>query len=212
MTAASNSRLAPYVDQIMQRVDKSGDCWLWTGYVNESGYGMYSTPAVLGVTRNGRAHCLVYELHRGEIPAGMVLDHLCRVRHCVNPDHLEPVTNQENIKRSPLAFRDKCTSGHPYTEGSFYLDRGARVCKQCKRDRAATYAAKFDRANQVFTCEHCGAEVKKPSRSGHLKSQHPEHYRPRQRSQGMTPERKARKLQQQRDRRRAAANQRGYAV
>jgi len=67
-------------------------CWLWTGPLNPGGYG----------TNGGRlAHRVVYERLIGQIPAGLTLDHLCRVRNCVNPQHLEPVTIAENLRRRP---------------------------------------------------------------------------------------------------------------
>lgn len=72
--------------------DASG-CWLWTGCVGKrDGYGRFTRS---GLSR--LAHRAGYQLLRGEIPDGMVLDHLCRVRHCVNPDHLRVVTNRENL-------------------------------------------------------------------------------------------------------------------
>lgn len=70
-------------------IDENG-CWIWKGYVAKHGYGY-----------QGRvpAHRAVYIEHRGVIPPGLDLDHLCRVRACVNPDHLEPVTRAENLRR-----------------------------------------------------------------------------------------------------------------
>ena len=70
------------------------DCWLYTGALNHKGYGHVS---IDGVT--GRAHILVYQEYFGSYGAGLVLDHLCHTRHCYNPLHLEPITNQENVIR-----------------------------------------------------------------------------------------------------------------
>lgn len=77
-------------------VDTAG-CWLWTGSISSTGYGThtYSGPS----RRTVLAHRMVYELHRGTIPVGHDLDHLCRVTRCVNPSHLEPVTPAENCHR-----------------------------------------------------------------------------------------------------------------
>jgi hypothetical protein len=72
---------------------KGGGCWYWMAGLFRGGYGQFR------FGRNTRAHRVAYEALVGEIPAGLDLDHLCRVRHCVNPEHLEPVTRKENIRR-----------------------------------------------------------------------------------------------------------------
>ena len=84
---------------VWKKVDASGDCWLWTGYITPLGYG---TLTVRRLGRGFKAHRLVYELLVGPIPVGLELDHLCRNTRCVNPDHLEPVTHAENMRRSPV--------------------------------------------------------------------------------------------------------------
>lgn len=89
-------------------------CWLWTGTISASGYGR--------LKRQGRdifAHRFAYELLVGPIPEGLVIDHLCRTRSCVNPDHLEPVTHAENLRRGKghptLRPGKKCKNGHLLT-------------------------------------------------------------------------------------------------
>lgn len=72
------------------KVAEDGDCWAWTGYRQPSGYGQFDKQY---------AHRWAFEHLRSEIPEGLELDHLCRVRHCVNPWHLEPVTHAENHRR-----------------------------------------------------------------------------------------------------------------
>src|SRR5438128_206362 len=97
-------------------VVKTDKCWLWTGHVRPDGYGIFAY-------RGGRwrAHRYVYEQTRGEITKGLDIDHLCRVRHCVNPAHLEVVTRQVNILRgigAPAfqALQTHCKNGHEFSE------------------------------------------------------------------------------------------------
>lgn len=77
-----------------RQITPSG-CWLWTGARNDSGYGRVG----IGGSRTGAVHRVAYELLIGPVPAALDLDHLCRVRHCFNPKHLEPVTRSENLRR-----------------------------------------------------------------------------------------------------------------
>jgi hypothetical protein len=132
------------------RVNKTaaGGCWEWTSTAktrpDRYGYGLYSTRI------NGRrvqlVHRIAWELLRGPIPAGMQLDHLCRNRLCVNPDHLEPVTNRENTLRgtSPAArnaLKTHCKHGHQLTPENI-RDRGGlngRECRECIRRRRRDY-------------------------------------------------------------------------
>lgn len=123
-------------------------CWLWTAYIRPNGYG-----AFMPVEHECRyAHRFAFALVKGEIPPGLQLDHLCRVRHCVNPAHLEAVTLQENLLRSPLTLqsihlsRTHCPQGHPYSGDNLYTDRnGGRACRTCRKAvndrRARTPAA-----------------------------------------------------------------------
>lgn len=117
--------------------DASG-CWLWNRAM-ESGYGQFSDNRKMWL-----AHRWSYEFLRAEIPDGLVLDHLCRVRVCVNPWHLEPVTQSANIVRSYVT----CRSGHAYTDENteFHPTRGHRQCKQCRQARDSR-AARLQLAN-----------------------------------------------------------------
>lgn len=121
-------------------VDEASGCWLWQRAINDKGYGV----ATIGVwpDRAWRgAHRVVYEELVGPIPDGLQLDHLCRVRHCVNPDHLEPVTIEENILRGVgfaalNARKTECPHGHPYTpENTSFSAKGYRHCRTCGRLR-----------------------------------------------------------------------------
>lgn len=124
-------RLARYVDQ-------TGDCWLWTGALNK-GYGVFTSGY-----RIRSAHRWSYELHVGPIPDGLTLDHTCRVRRCVRPDHLEPVTQGENVRRGLIvALREKptvCGNGHDLTQPGAIAVRHERGrtrerCRECERAR-----------------------------------------------------------------------------
>lgn len=122
------------------KVDKSGPCWIWTASLNAQGYGQ-----VRRLGRNYGCHRVAYLLTHGSIPEGMQLDHLCRVRECVNPAHLEPVTNQENARRSPImgrgqTYKTHCPQGHPYDEGNTYITpQGKRRCRQCSNAQSRMY-------------------------------------------------------------------------
>jgi hypothetical protein len=130
-------------------VSPSG-CWLWNGWKNSDGYALL---------RRKAAHRFAYELLRGEIPPGTEIDHLCSVRHCVNPEHMECVSHAENIRRSwergandarryRLADIHKakthCPNGHKYSHENTIVDRwnGARRCRICETAKFHRYQAK----------------------------------------------------------------------
>ena len=143
----------PVIDRLMARivVDEGSACWVWTGYVNPQGYGQITLSA-----EDGRAlvHRVAYEHHRGAIPDGLELDHLCANRPCCNPDHLEPVTHAENVRRAEAAGRrveasrakSECRNGHPYDERNTHVTaNGTRRCRACaaasaRRKRSAVAA------------------------------------------------------------------------
>jgi hypothetical protein len=132
------------IDIFDQRVipEPNSGCWIWTGASDDWGYGRVyykgRRPA------SAMAHRLAYEHARGAIPDGLHLDHLCRNTYCVNPDHLEPVTCAENIKRGNTGINNRskthCPQGHPYdaenTRVSPADGRGwQRSCEACMRER-----------------------------------------------------------------------------
>lgn len=120
--------------------EPNSGCWIWLYCLDANGYGRVS---VLGSSR--LAHRISYEVERGPIPDGLTLDHLCRVRHCVNPSHLEPVPMRENVMRgegfgAKNALKTHCPKGHEYDYVNTYVYRGAngtrRLCRTCAPNRS----------------------------------------------------------------------------
>ena len=133
---------------IADRIDATGDCWLWCGSLKGNGYGEVSVDGV----RSG-VHRVVYEALVGPIPEGLQIDHLCRVRHCVNPDHLEPVTPGENIRRGQTGAHERrkthCPQGHAYSpENTYRRVDGHRHCRTCvlKQQREAYRVRRLEAA------------------------------------------------------------------
>jgi len=135
--AINQFTVKPLLDRILERSipEPNTGCWLWIGCGNHRGYGQIKIAGVQHL-----AHRVSYELFVGPIPAGLQIDHLCRVRCCVNPSHLEPVTGLENARRglggSNESAKTHCPQGHAYTPENTCVCRGARHCRQCNRDRA----------------------------------------------------------------------------
>jgi HNH endonuclease len=133
---AMKARALPREVRFWRHVEKTETCWFWTSSLNPGGYGVLKNP-VGSTSRYCFAHRLSYEMHHGPIPAGLTIDHLCRVRHCVRPDHLEVVSRGENVLRGeslPAQNRRKqcCINGHAFTPVNTYIrpdgDRGCRTC------------------------------------------------------------------------------------
>ena len=134
-------RIERLIRRIFAKVDV-GDCWLWTGYKNSLDYGQLYLDG-----RSVLAHRAVWQVLVGPIAPKLELDHLCRVPACVNPDHLEPVTHRENVRRGiagvvsgarKLAIT-QCPQGHAYDDvnTSRASRTGYRTCRTCARTREA---------------------------------------------------------------------------
>lgn len=124
-------------------IDKIGQgdngCWEWLSW-KRSGYGRFTIQR-----KHLQAHRYSYELFREPIPAGLQIDHLCRNKGCVNPDHLEVVTNQENSQRRTRLITH-CPKGHEYTEDNLvisHLRNGRRACKKCDKAYHLAYYQKY---------------------------------------------------------------------
>lgn len=128
-------------ERFWSKADRSGGpgaCWPWQACTRADGYG-----ASWNGQKSDVAHRIAYRLAIGPIPAGLTLDHLCRNRACVNPDHLEPVTQRTNVLRGEgitarLLKRTHCSKGHPWDEANTLWYRGTRRCRRCGYLRVRT--------------------------------------------------------------------------
>ena len=138
------------VDLVLERfwdkveVDSISGCWNWMGSKFASGYAQFK----LTHTKNVRAHRFAYEVNKGKVPKDFVLDHLCRNRKCVNPDHLEIVTQKENMIRgnSPPSLNSKkthCSKNHPLSGDNLYFHNNKRYCKICIEETKRRFNEKY---------------------------------------------------------------------
>jgi hypothetical protein len=140
------------------RVTDTG-CWEWVGRKNGDGYGQFDVGSRTDGTRKSvAAHRWVWEILRGEVPAGTELDHLCRVRGCVNPSHLEAVTHAENVRRgeggSNMSNKTHCAQGHPFDDANTRIARSngkpaQRRCRVCE----ARWDREYKERNRILLAE-----------------------------------------------------------
>lgn len=111
-------------------INLEAPCWLFQGALNNGGY-----KSVQFRGKRWMAHRMMWTVMRGEIPEGMDIDHLCRVRSCGNPQHMEVVTRSENLRRgiSANGIKTHCSRGHPYDETNTRSYKGGRVCRACQK-------------------------------------------------------------------------------
>jgi hypothetical protein len=128
------------VDSFFAKTKQVGDCLEWQGSRYKNGYGKLGRVGIV-------AHRIAYELTRGKVPTNMCLDHLCKNRLCVNPEHLEVVTLVENVMRGDSqhaknARKTHCKQGHEFTPDNTYTPPrkpNSRYCKKCQRLRDTQY-------------------------------------------------------------------------
>ena len=123
--------------RISEKIQITETCWTWLAYKDVDGYGQVKIDKRMKV-----AHRAVYELLVGPIPEGLICDHLCRNRNCVNPAHIEIVTQRENVLRgvgpsAQHAGKTHCPSGHAYSAENTNYARGKRDCRICRKKRDA---------------------------------------------------------------------------
>ncbi|MGY1946596.1 HNH endonuclease signature motif containing protein [Nocardia asiatica] len=133
-------------------VDSVTDCWTWRAAKSTSGYGKFA----LRQNQPGYAHRIAYEALVGTIPEGLVIDHLCRNKLCVNPSHLEAVPQRINVIRGESlwganAVKTHCDSGHQFTPENTYIRPGGRKrdCKECKRAAVRRYQQRLAASRQT---------------------------------------------------------------
>lgn len=152
-----------FLESFWARVDKSpaSGCWHWTGRLDR-GYGTLNFSY-----RKTRAHRISYLLAYGSVAEGMVLDHLCRNRKCVNPDHLEAVSNKENILRgqAPSAqnkLKTHCKRGHELSGDNLIVAKGGKIraCRACKAAWAREKRAANGVKTRVFSAPRFGHDTK----------------------------------------------------
>lgn len=147
------------VDRFMAKVEPepNSGCWLWLGALNGKGYGVFERFGV-GRRRANTAHRFSYEVHRGPIPEGLDLDHLCRVHQCVNPSHLEAVPRRVNLLRGAgfnaiNAAKTHCRLGHPFSGDNLVIVINTygteRRCRECRNRVARAYHWRV-RVRQAF--------------------------------------------------------------
>ncbi len=137
---AAKDQFTPFdIGRFFRFVEVTTSCWNWSGARAAKRYGCFYLNG-----KRERAHVISYILHHGVVPTGLDVDHLCRNRLCVNPDHLEAVTRRENLLRG-IAARTAavCKNGHARTAANSKKSTTGIACKICSRDYNRSYRARI---------------------------------------------------------------------
>ena len=130
--------------EIRKRSTGYRGCWMYNGSINTQGYAQLEQRQSTGYRKVYRIHRVAYEIKYGEIPSSLELDHLCRVRSCVNPKHLEAVSHKVNMQRGIAGIingfrqlaKTHCKHGHEYSGNNFSITvKGHRRCRICEREQ-----------------------------------------------------------------------------
>jgi len=122
------------IERFWEKVEKTNSCWNWTASKFKNGYGQFRLGGTMVL-----AHRFSYELSIEKITKGLEIDHLCRNRKCVNPEHLELVNHHMNLLRGNTiarfnAEKTHCPQGHAYTKENIYVEsNGSRHCRTCRK-------------------------------------------------------------------------------
>lgn len=136
-------------ERFSRSIENVGDCWVWRLGRDRDGYGHFKVGSMTdGTRRMVRAHRWAYEHFVGKVPAGLQIDHLCRNRACVNPAHMEPVTQLENARRGARATATHCKRGHPFSGHNLVMKRGQRLCRACSYEAVRRHGMKTGWAAQ----------------------------------------------------------------
>lgn len=129
---SEHQTLNPLYLRFFEKVEKGDKCWIWKGAVDAHGYGSF---VIEGLTK--KSHRVSYEMSKGEIPEGLVIDHICKNKLCVNPEHLRAISRVENVMigdgpTAKNARKTHCNRNHPLSGSNLYTYKGKRYCKACR--------------------------------------------------------------------------------
>lgn len=155
--------MKPLLQRIMPKIhiNPVTHCWEWTASRQSGGYAQIMLKRPDGKFAPQVVHRVMWELTKGPIPEGLTIDHLCRVRYCVNPDHMEVVTQQVNILRGTSksalnAVKTHCKRGHPLSGPNLYINpKGQRNCKTCRK----MLFAEFRRTHPTYNRDYKRAHI-----------------------------------------------------